>query len=191
MALSRAQPGSGSTFQVLKESPIAYNTTNTLPDFGKIQFSIVGGLATAFYMPERMTIDTDILIAQDDLTAIEDILHKNNAVKLGRLTIGGSTWRLPSGRVLDVIAIDREWVHNALNNVTMNTEGNPIISLPYLVLMKLEAGRLQDIADISRMLGLANNRQLQATRLLIKEYHPEDIDDLESMIKLGKLEHKK
>ena len=36
-------------------------------------------------------------------------------------------------------------------------DGLPVIALRYLVLMKLEAGRTQDLADVSRMHGGAPN----------------------------------
>ncbi len=189
MALSRAKAGSGSSLNTLRESPVVYDVSNTLPDFGDLPFAIVGGLATASYMPERMTLDTNILIETENLTAIEDILQTEKSIRLGELTIGGSSWRLPSGRALDIIALDHEWVSAALSSAISTNKGYPVISLPYLTLMKLDAGRLQDLADISRMLGFADNKQLTETRQLIKQFNPQDIDDLESMIQLGRLEH--
>ncbi len=67
-------------------------------------------------------------------------------------------------------------------------DGLPIIALPYLVLMKLSASRTQDLADISRMLGLAKEEELSKIRLIIKKYLPMAEEDLESLIMLGKLE---
>ena len=53
----------------------------------------------------------------------------------------------------------------------MPPDGLPIIDLPYLVLMKLSASRTQDLADISRMLGLADEHwcQLKPKALLNKD----------------------
>lgn len=189
MALTRAQPGSGSMLHILRESPPSYNALSSLPDFGNIRFAIVGGLATACYMPERMTLDTDILVTTEDLSKVEEILKTNNSVMAGSLTIGGSSWKLSSGRVLDVIALNQDWVSDALDSAIRDNKGCPFVSLPYLILMKLEAGRLQDLADISRMLGFAEETQLTEVQKLIRKYRPQDIDDLESMIQLGKLEH--
>jgi len=42
--------------------------------FGDIPFVIVGGFATRLYMPERMTLDIDVMV--DDVESL---------VKLGRL----------------------------------------------------------------------------------------------------------
>jgi hypothetical protein len=54
--------------------------------------------------------------------------------------------------------------------------------------MKLIAGRSQDLADISRMLGGATNIQLLAVKKIIIQYLPNAIEDLESLVILGKLE---
>jgi hypothetical protein len=54
--------------------------------------------------------------------------------------------------------------------------------------MKLQAARTQDWADVSRMLGWAEDKDLDEVRAVIKEYSPEDIDDLESLIFIGKKE---
>lgn len=67
-------------------------------------------------------------------------------------------------------------------------DGLPIVDLPYLVLMKLLAGRSQDLADISRMLGGATDPQLDGVRTVINDYLGSAREDLESLIMLGKLE---
>jgi hypothetical protein len=54
--------------------------------------------------------------------------------------------------------------------------------------MKLIAGRSQDLADISRMLGGAADLKLQQVKQVIAQYLPNAMEDLESLIILGKLE---
>ena len=78
----------------------------------------------------------------------------------------------------------------ALLEAQANRDGQrlPVLPLRYLVLMKFQAGRTQDIADISRMLGLASSSDLDAVRGLFRKHAPGDLDDLESLIALGKLE---
>ncbi len=65
----------------------------------------------------------------------------------------------------------------------------PVIALPYLVLLKMAAGRGQDLADIQRMLGQADDSALAEVREVTQRFRPEDADDLESLIALGKLEY--
>ena len=54
--------------------------------------------------------------------------------------------------------------------------------------MKLESTRPQDVADISRMLGLASDATLEAVRAVVARHAPDDSEDLESLIYLGKRE---
>jgi len=54
--------------------------------------------------------------------------------------------------------------------------------------MKLQSGRTLDIGDLTRMLGLANEADLNAVREVVRQYDPNALDDVESMIVLGRLE---
>lgn len=63
-----------------------------------------------------------------------------------------------------------------------------ILPFPYLILMKFNASRTIDLGDITRMLGLASEANREQVRTLFRRYAPADLDDLESLILLGKLE---
>lgn len=80
------------------------------------------------------------------------------------------------------------WLKQALQNHNQDTADYPVLDLPYLVLMKTIAGRIQDTADVSRMLGLASDDELNQVRAVLKRYESDAVDDLESMIYLGQLE---
>ncbi|MFO7871462.1 MAG: hypothetical protein R6V03_08535 [Kiritimatiellia bacterium] len=188
-ALKRARGGSGSNLNALHEAHAGYSTAGLVPDLGSVSYVIVGGLATACYMPRRMTLDTDILVSLEDLPPAESALTAANCTRTGTLASVSSTWRMPGGRALDVIALDNHWVHDAIHSAHVGENGLPYIALPYLVLMKLESGRLQDLADISRMMGFADNPAVDRTRSLVNTHRPNDLEDLEGMIRLGKLEH--
>ena len=189
MAQRRAKPGSGSASTVLREAASRYAAGVVFPDLKQVRFAVVGGLAAARYMPERMTLDTDLLIQAGDLVDAEKLLLEAGCEHLGGLAIGGSTWRTPEGCFLDLIALDQPWVSSAIASAAPDEKGVPYVDLPFLVIMKLESGRLQDLADISRMLGYAGNDALGAVRNEVGRYRPQDLEDLESMIQLGRLEH--
>ena len=189
IASRRVKPGSGSSPITLRERTDAYGSPDLRFLTNVVEFVVVGGLATRLYMPERMTLDTDILVRPDDAARAEAALRDAGYEKIGPLTIGGSTWRMPDARSLDLVAFDAPWTGEAIRSAVRGKDGLPYIALPYLVLMKLGAGRTQDLADISRMLGGADAVGIAESRRIVGRYQPEDAEDLESLIRLGKLEY--
>lgn len=77
-------------------------------------------------------------------------------------------------------------LHEAQSN--RDAQGLPVLPLPYLVLMKFNASRTIDLGDITRMVGLADADALAQVRNVFRQYAPNDVEDLESLIRLGKLE---
>jgi len=152
-------------------------------------FVIVGAVATWLYMPQRATRDVDILVRAADAPAIAEELQHAGFVQTGRLSIGGTSWRAPNGAVFYVLESEAPWIDEALAKPNTAPDGLPVIALPYLVLLKLDAGRCQDLADIQRMLGQAGEHTLQAVRDLVRLYRPAGLEDLDSLIALGKLEY--
>jgi hypothetical protein len=187
LTLKRVKPGSGSTHEFLKTRTWRRQVTD-LRQLIEVDYVIVSGVATRLYMPERMTDDLDILIHEHEAERAYQNLHEQMARRMGDLSIGGTSWELPDKTILDIITSQREWVTTALRDPRMGADGQPVISLPYLVLMKLEASRTTDISDISRMLGLASEVELNEVRKTIEIYDPNSLEDLESLIQLGKIE---
>jgi hypothetical protein len=187
LSLKRVHAGSGSTVEFLRTRTWSRQVTN-LRDLIDLPYVIVGGVATRLYMPERMTDDLDILIHCSQSEQVYACLLEKRAIEIGNLSIGGTSWQLPDRTILDVIVSDRAWVMEALLHPRISPDGQPIIDLPYLVLMKLGASRTTDLSDISRMLGLADDRDLDRVRAAIDAYDPSSSEDLESLIQLGKLE---
>ena len=188
IALRKAKPGSGSHHNFLRKRTLTYTVTDPGKILNRTPFVIVGGVATRLYMPERVTLDLDILIAAEDMLTAEKELTLAGCQKQGSLSIGGSTWLLPDRTVLDVIVSDALWTEEAIRHPRIAADALPYIDLPYLILMKLHSGRVQDLADISRMLGGADGERLRSVRTVIGKYLPNDMEDLESLILLGKLE---
>ena len=184
-----AKRSSGSAREMLQERSAEYGSVDVGKYLGEVRFVIVGGVATRLYMPERMTLDTDVLILAGDLPQAENALEQAGCQRVGPLAIGGSSWRLPFGRNLDLIALVEPWVEEAIDAAVRAPDGQPYASLPYLVLTKLASGRLQDLTDISRMLGAAQQDMLNDVRELVARYRPQEVEDLQSLISLGKLEY--
>jgi len=149
---------------------------------------IVGGVTTRAYMPERTTKDLGVLIRQEDEDKVLDCLRSAGYQIVSRLSAPGWMVRSPEGVEIDVLLGNAAWLDEALAHPRLDPAGYPVIDLPYLVLMKLEASRSMDVGDLSRMLGLASEHDLDRVRQIVQQYFPQDVQDLESLIYLGKLE---
>jgi len=190
IAQRHQRAGSGSAPAFLAQRTIQMAWTNLTPILSPIHWAVVGAAATRLYMPERTTQDLDIAVSAQEAKAVREKLESAQFVYEGELSIGGSTWRSLDGQLIDVIEGHESWWVDALNEAQSNrdAQGLPVLPLRYLVLMKFQAGRVQDIADITRMLGQANDRALDSIRTIFKQFAPSDLSDLESLITLGKLE---
>ena len=182
------KPGTGTHPSVLRERTSRYGLPDLERYLADVPYVIVGGLATRLYMQERMTLDVDVLVAPANAEVAEAALARAGCERIGNLTIGGSTWRLPDGSSLDLIALQEPWTDDAVVNAVTGDDNLPYIALPFLVVMKLRSSRVQDLADITRMLGGASDEELELIRQAVRRWLPEDIDDLESMIRLGEQE---
>ena len=155
-----------------------------------MRWAVVGGVATRMYMPERSTKVLDIAIRSEDAPQVHRRLSDAGFAMKGRRTIEGTAWSARDGTPLDVLELDAEWADDALLYAASNKDvtGAPIMPLPYLVLMKFRSGRLQDIADIGRMLVSARDQQLDAVRAALRRYEGDALDDLDATIALARLE---
>jgi hypothetical protein len=139
-------------------------------------------------MPERATADLDILVSTHDAPEARQRLRDAGFTETAPLAIGGSTWQIPNGPPIYVVESSEPWVAEALRTTLRDPQGLPVLSLPYLVLMKVQSGRTQDLADTARMLGLASEQDRERTRQVFRRWLPDALEDLESLITLGKLE---
>ncbi len=153
-----------------------------------IEWALIGGVATRAYMPERMTKDMDIIIHERDGNTVIKKLQEAGYSISSPLAIPGYLMLSPDGTELDVIFGKYPWLKAALTNPKLDPAGYPVVGLPYLVLLKMAAQRPQDWADISRMLGWTSDADLDEVRAVVKNFSPEDIEDLESLIFIGRKE---
>ena len=181
----RVRPGSGSTVTFLR----ARTWSDPDVDLHRLRtpFVVVGAVATWLYMPQRATKDVDILVLARDAPSLHRELTSAGSVRVGSLTVGGTSWETPEGE-LDVIESSEPWAEAAVAFPNRSPTGLPVIALPYLVLMKLQASRAQDLADLVRMLALADEPTRGQVRDVVRRFEPGVLEDIESMIALGELE---
>jgi hypothetical protein len=198
IAQRRHPLGTGSDLRGLMALPRGAIGVEPFEALGDITYAVVGGVATRRYMPERSTKDLDLLVAASEYvetcerlkaagwTRERELLFPNTG-----LGLTGSLWNAET-RQVDILTADRPWVAEALSASTRDENGVRVISLPFLVLMKLDSGRVQDTGDISRMLALAEEPALADTRAVVGRHAPdsEALEDLESLLEIGRWELK-
>jgi hypothetical protein len=155
-----------------------------------IPWAVAGAVATRAYMPERATSDLDVIVLESDAAAARERMTAAGYTHVGERAIGGSTWRAAAGPPVDLIEGSESWLPDALALAEANRDQQdlPILPLAYLVLMKLGASRVQDVADVTRMLGGAADADLDQVRAVARRHAAELAEDIESLIALGQLE---
>lgn len=157
------------------------------PVLSPLGWAVIGAVATRHYMPERMTKGLEIAILTAASAEARSRLEASGFAYQSELSIGGSSWTAPDGTVIDVIEGGASWWHEALEQARSNRDqqGLPILPLQFLVFMKVPSGRMQ---DLTRMLGQASEESLGDIRRMFATRAPVDLDDLEALIALGRLE---
>jgi len=153
-----------------------------------IDWVIVGDVATRAYMPERMTKDLDILVRAAEETAVLSRLQAAGYEPTEPLTIPGCLLRAADGVEIDLLPGSQPWLEEALARPEFDPAGYPVLGLPYLILMKLDASHGRDLGDITTMLGWADEETLDKVRAVVAKYSPQDSEDLESLIFIGQQE---
>jgi hypothetical protein len=188
MLKRRIHSGTGSSVEFMRRRTAMNPWPDLRPILQGINWAIIGGVATRAYMPERMTKDLDILVHRDDGDAVITKLKKAGYRMAAQLAVPGYLMLSPEGVEVDVLFGTHPWLKKALAHPAKDPAGYPVIGLSYLILLKMAAQRAQDWADVSRILGWASDADLNEVRAVVKEYTPEDLEDLESLIFLGKKE---
>jgi len=190
LSLRRQKPGTGSAPQFLRERSARYAWTDLRDLLKGLRWAVVGAVATRAYMPERMTSDFKVLVHPEAGDEALARLRSSGFRLATELSIPGCTLQAPDGTEIHLLLVPFVWIDDAFQRLRRDAAGFPVLDLPYLVLMKLETSRAQDLADLSKMLGLAADEELDRTRECVARYMPEASEDLESLIYLGQLEMK-
>jgi hypothetical protein len=188
MCLRRMKPGTFTSPEFLSRR----TAMNKWPDLDKIlediPWVITGGVATRAYMPERMTHDLDILIHKVNCENAWKRFKEHGFKMAEVLDAPYFVARRPDIPEVDVLCLDFPWLERAFAEARQDPAGFPVLDLPFLIIMKLRANRGVDIGDMTRMLGLASEHDRDRVREIVAMYQPEDSDDLEALILLGKME---
>lgn len=143
-----------------------------------IPYAIVGGHALALHGHVRNTQDVDLLVNPSDLENAVEALGGENPTPL---TIGGMSVTV-NGIDVDLVSPQEPWVDRAIMTA-QGTSYGPVVSKPFLVLMKLWASRgAQEDLDMSYMLRAMSEEEVAETKDLVQKFLPNDVEDLDSLI---------
>jgi hypothetical protein len=190
MALRRAARGTGSSPSFLEQR----TAMQAIPDLdrilGDLPWVLVGGLALRAYMPERMTLDVDILVHERTSSLVRDAFIAAGYHITGQLSIGGFSVQSTTAAEppIDVLTRADHWLDAALAAPGVDPAGYPVLARPYLMLLKLQAGRTQDLADVQRLLARTPGAERATTRTLVLRESPDLVEDFESLCTLADLE---
>jgi hypothetical protein len=70
LVMKRVQPGTGSGLDFLNKRTWTYPVTDIKAIIIQTAYVVMGGIATRLYMPERMTLDLDILVLTQDAKSL-------------------------------------------------------------------------------------------------------------------------
>ena len=157
---------------------------------GPIRWALVGGIALRAYVPERMTLDVDIIIHADDETQAKAAFVTANYRITGPLTIGGFTAHPHDGAApIDVLTSTARWLDDALTSPPPDPAGLPTLPRRYLLLLKLQAGRTQDLADVQRLLRGTSPEERSTMRAVVQGNAAELVEDYDALVTLADLEY--
>lgn len=195
LALRRAQPGAGSDLEAMLWIPPAMRPwwRRADADLRSVPHAVVGGVAAIHYMPPRETQDVDFAVAIADRDAAEGTLaekgyRRGRSLFAGQLV--GRHFTSSDGHPVDLIYLPPRCAPAIASAQRNRIDGLPVATLPWLVYLKLDAGRLQDTADLGRMLGHQDAATLARVRRRVREMgSAQDLEDLDQIIELGRREY--
>lgn len=176
--------------------PLPVNPKDVLVGISAV---VVGGVATRMYSPERVTEDLDVLVEHKHFHEASEKLRLASYTKVrdlffpnASLGLYGEAWS-KDGLKIDLLATPQKWGRQAVKKHVQDPTGLPIVTLPYLVLMKIDSARGIDQGDLSRMLGRLSEAECED---LIREVachstDPSFADDVRQYAQLGRWEWEK
>lgn len=190
LALRRAARGTGSMPSFLERRTAVQAVPDLRYILGVVPWVLVGGLALRAYMPERMTLDVDILVHERNSARARKLFAAAGYRLTGSLSIGGFSVQSADSNEppIDVLTRSDLWLDAAIASPASDPAGYPVLSRPFLMLLKLQAGPTQDLADIQRLLARTPTSEQVVIRQLVADENPELVEDFDSLCTLADLE---
>ncbi len=170
--------------------------------FEGIAVCLVGAHAVNAFAPERTTQDIDYFTLPETYDEASDRLRAAGFVKRAtdlaffqsQLALFGASWSHPQTNAkIDLRSSNAPWAVAAFAAPpAVNTAGDRVIPIAFLVLMKLDAARSQDQADIARILGRLSSAEVENVIDVVARHAPHDptlLEDIRQYALLGTWEY--
>jgi hypothetical protein len=195
-AMRKNTRGSGSDLALLLTLPQSERPAIRTSLFEPVPVMLAGAHAANVYAPERSTSDIDFLVPHESFAAAEQRLRaagyemtRELPFPNAALGLYGSAWRsLKAGATVDLISSDQPWLPEAFAvPVELNRDGDRVLPLSYLVLMKVDI----DQGDLQRVLGRISVEALEDVIRTVKRHYsdPAAPDDLRRYREIGRWEY--
>jgi hypothetical protein len=86
---------------------------------------------------------------------------------------------------IDILTRQDVWLDAALAQPGRDSAGYPVLGRSYLIMLKLEAGRTQDLADVQRLLAQTPAEERASTCKLVQQHIPELLEDYDALVTLA------
>jgi hypothetical protein len=170
--------------------------------FDGVDVCLIGAHAVNVYAPERTTQVVDYFTLPENYAAASERLCAAGFVKRAtdleffqsRLDLFGVSWDHPESKAkVDLLSSTGSWAEAAFAAPrAVNTAGDRVMPLAYLVLMKLDAARSQDQADLTRILGRVASADVDRVVDVIERHYSRDpalVEDVRQYALLGRWEY--
>lgn len=159
---------------------VAKSVSEFLDDKG-ISHAVIGGMAVSAYSPPRMTQDVDFLVPSDCLSQLREL----GSVKPLADSVDGVTVQIGDVPV-DFLFLDPDLPDDMLDDGP-KIQGIPVLKPEALFIMKMNAPRAKDHADVIEMIK-AGVADLKSVRSYIKKHVPDMLDDFDSNVMIADFE---
>lgn len=145
----------------------------------KNQFCVIGGGAVVAHVGKnarKISPDIDLMVDPGVIA-----LLKGKGFELKKNTHGFSVDSEVLG--IDLIVANRKYERTAIAKSTIHNIGGmklPVISVPFLILMKMLAGRTKDMKDVVLLFKKHPTSLVEVVRMM-KIVKPDMVDDVESV----------
>jgi hypothetical protein len=157
---------------------VAHKVHDQLDKLG-VPHCLVGGIAVGAYASNRTTEDVDVLIRRDDV----DKLPKGKALGL----VEGFTITVDNLPV-DFIVATKAYLKTAIMS-PVKIDGLPFLPPEALIVMKIQAGRAKDLADVVELVK-AGKLDIAKTRKYIEKSCRDCVEDFDAYSQIAALEAK-